>query len=859
MIPTEAPDWTGVPFHEANPAIAAQDNTPLNDPRDPSNRKAAPIRHPGDPAPASSARPASPRSSGAATTSRIPVPPSMAEAAARRTSPASQPSARVAARPTKSASIRTSTFQPPSSTESSRRSRRREVDPLHVEVRPEEIVQRNAPQPTAAKTPSEPRVARRELPSNQLESGTSNTSEPPSVSRTPAPSSRRQAVSANSTARDAAAPSRAEVAAATPAQTSAASQSSAPAETSSQAPRETEAITWRPARKDVPAASNEQIATSQPELSAPTASSFAPATPAAAPAAPLPAATATAPSVNSRSLPAAGQTMELQAPGQAASVNPPAATATANNLDRATMSGSSADDVPQIAAPTPSSALPSPATPSVGTPQLGSGQSNGATGGLAETPHRQSIDVRSEIPGLRVITTGPADIPVRQSSIYQIVVENRGAMDAPGAAIQIKLPSWIEVQNLIPSRGEIARQNDNSGRQLLWVVEGLPRQTNERLTLHLAAQRAEAFDVDVEWAVVPQSNKAHVSVREPKLEMVIEGPDQVIYGQSETYTVRVLNPGNGEANNVVFTLSPNSATPQTQRVASIPAGKEAKFEVELTARDLENLQIHGLATADLSLKQERVKTIEVISSRLRAVLSGPALNYQDSYADYRLQLTNDGTAACQNIVAVVELPPGVVYRGGLTGAQVEGNLVKWTIAELAADQSAEFDFQCQMQRTGEQRIGFRCQGTAAGATSVVFQTRVEALADLVLTINDPPAPAPVGEEVIYEIVVHNRGSKEATDVVALAQFGPDVEPIRVAGSEGDIEPGQVKFHTIGKLAAGETKRLKVVARAEKAGHHRFRAEVQCGDTLLIAEEATRYLELVGQRISRRSDESPSDR
>jgi hypothetical protein len=381
----------------------------------------------------------------------------------------------------------------------------------------------------------------------------------------------------------------------------------------------------------------------------------------------------------------------------------------------------------------------------------------------------------------------------------------------------------------------------------------------EKLSLQLVAQEAKQFDVDVEWAVVPQSNKARVSVREPALQLIIDGPEQITYGTSETYTVRVLNPGNGPASNVVFTLSPNSATPQTQRVTEIEPGKEAKFEVELTARDLEDLQIHGLATADLNLKQEEIKLIKVVSAKLQAVLTGPPVKYQDAMAEYRLQISNTGNAVCTNAQALLELPSGLKYLSGLETATVAGNQIQWQIASLEPGQTVDFVFRCQMQQTGQHRLQFSCRGSAAGVTTVEFDTRVEALADLVLTIDDPVAPAPVGEEVVYEITILNRGSKAADQVSLLAQFSHDIEPIRIEGATGTIEPGQVKFDKVATLEAGKSLRLKVFAKAEKPGHHRFRAEVTCGDTLLVAEEATRYLELGSQRVSRRSDDPVNDR
>ena len=93
-------------------------------------------------------------------------------------------------------------------------------------------------------------------------------------------------------------------------------------------------------------------------------------------------------------------------------------------------------------------------------------------------------------------------------------------------------------------------------------------------------------------------------------------------------------------------------------------------------------------------------------------------------------------------------------------------------------------------------------GTGAGKASVAIETSVESIADLVLTINDPPAPAPIGSEVQYEIVVRNRGSREAKDVRTIAQFSHGIEPQRVEGQSGEVVTGQVLFDAIPRIASG---------------------------------------------------------
>ena len=461
----------------------------------------------------------------------------------------------------------------------------------------------------------------------------------------------------------------------------------------------------------------------------------------------------------------------------------------------------------------------------------------------------------SELPGIRVTTVGPGAIMIRQTSQYEIRVENRGAIDASGVMVRALVPDWAEVRGQNATRGDVDNQTQGSSERLVWTIDELPAGASETMTVRLTAARSGTYDLDVDWTMLPQKSTAKVQVREPRLDLTIEGPDEVVYGQSQTYKVRVLNPGDGTAPNVVFTLSPNSATPQTQRIGDIPPGKEAQFDVELTAQDLGDLKIHGLAAGELELRAEAEKTIRVAAAKLEAVLSGPEVKYQNTEAMYSLQIQNNGSATSDRVVATLRLPSGAKYLGGLEDAVQEGSGLRWEINSLSPGANRNYQFRCNMGSTGEHLFVFDCKGTAAGNASVSIATRVESIADLVLTVSDPVAPAPIGTDVTYEIVIRNRGSKEATDVRAIAQFSHGIEPLRIEGQSGEVMTGQVLFDAIPRIAAGQEVRLKVTAQADSAGHHRFRTEVRSGDTVLVAEEATHYMSPKGDRVSRRSSEA----
>ena len=417
--------------------------------------------------------------------------------------------------------------------------------------------------------------------------------------------------------------------------------------------------------------------------------------------------------------------------------------------------------------------------------------------------------VASELPGIRVVTHGPSEIMIRQTQQYEIRVENRGSIDAQGVMVRAMIPDWADVRGHNATQGHITPQAKNSesqdafnigtGERLVWTIDHLPAGSSEQMFVRLRAERSGSHGVDVDWTLVPQKSVTKVHVHEPQLSLVIDGPPEVTYGQSQTYKVRVMNPGDGVAPNVTFTLSPNSATPQTQRIGDIPAGKEAQFEVELTAQDLGDLKIHGLASGDLELRAEASKTIHVAAAKLEAIMNGPELKYQNTEGVYKLQIKNNGNAMTEQVVATLTLPGGAKYLGGISDSLQRGQVVKWTIDALAPGSSRDYMFRCNMASTGDQQFMFDCKGTAAAQTSVSIVTQVESIADLMLTIDDPVAPAPVSTEVAYEIVIRNRGSRGATDVRAIAQFSHGIEPKRLEGHSGEVLTGQVLFDPIPRI------------------------------------------------------------
>jgi hypothetical protein len=137
----------------------------------------------------------------------------------------------------------------------------------------------------------------------------------------------------------------------------------------------------------------------------------------------------------------------------------------------------------------------------------------------------------------------------------------------------------------------------------------------------------------------------------------------------------------------------------------------------------------------------------------------------------------------------------------------------------------------------------QAQGSGAGvAANAQAITKVEALADLKLVVNDPAGPFATGGEVNYEVQVMNRGTNVAKQLKVVVHFSEGIEPTSVEGAQAKLVPGQVICEPLAQLEAGEKIAFKVKARGESAGNHLFRVEVFCTEpeTRLVSEGTTRF-------------------
>jgi uncharacterized repeat protein (TIGR01451 family) len=412
--------------------------------------------------------------------------------------------------------------------------------------------------------------------------------------------------------------------------------------------------------------------------------------------------------------------------------------------------------------------------------------------------------------------------------------------------VTVDIPAHAEVASARGSSGTVPPPNSRSASgSLEWRIPRLEGQSSESLSLTLVPRKSAPLGLAVRFTYAPEASQLSVEVQEPKLEMAISGPTDVLYGETKIYRLTISNPGNGDAENVMITLLPigdEGGGAASHKLGTLGAGESRNVEVELTARQAGSISIKAQAYADHGLRSEAAEQVFVRRASLQVGVEAPRVTFAGTAGSYRVVVTNSGDAAATDVRVSAMLPPDAKYQSSSAGGQFDAQQgkVTWTVGNLAAGTERALELKCALSTPGENRMQFVTSAGDNLSASAASTTQVEALADLKIEIRDPQGPVAVGSEAVYDLVIHNRGSAPAHDVDLVAFFSEGLEASAVEGGGHEISTGQVTFTPLATVGAGDTVTYKVRAKADREGHHVFRCELFCESlhTKLAAEEAT---------------------
>jgi len=453
-------------------------------------------------------------------------------------------------------------------------------------------------------------------------------------------------------------------------------------------------------------------------------------------------------------------------------------------------------------------------------------------------------------PQLDVEITKPPAAMLGQEVTFQILVKNTGNASAEQVVLATEIPSWIDVRQPETDAGKVTVQprGDNSGiSDLSWRITRIDSGATHLLKLRVIPRQHRSIELHFSRSFQQPTIGVSVGVQEPKLEMELLGPDEVLWDADVVYTLLVRNPGTGNAENLKLTLlQTNSDAAQCEFEEPLAPGEEQPIAISVRAgKEQEYIDIAVQASGAHDLRGEIKRRVRVLRPKLNMTVQTLALHFVDNPAECMIRVTNVGNADAENITIRAELPLGAQYdsssEGGSFATQQQQNVVEWRRQSIAKGETLTYLLTCLPKREGECRItveAIEANGGIMVAGNSVFTA--EAVTELDLVVHRPRGHVEQGQETEYTIEITNVGTKAAENVEISMAFGWKrgdehaevvvLEPIDVVGHDAKMDNnGMVVFDKIPAILPKQRVELKVIAKAEQTGTVQVKTHVSGKD------------------------------
>jgi uncharacterized repeat protein (TIGR01451 family) len=439
-------------------------------------------------------------------------------------------------------------------------------------------------------------------------------------------------------------------------------------------------------------------------------------------------------------------------------------------------------------------------------------------------------------PRIELETETPSKIVVGQEATYRIRVANSGSAPAEQIVLTTEIPSWLEVRQSDASNRKVVslpRTDNPDMSDLTWKISRLDNGAADLLILRLIPQQRKSVELRFKHDFQRPIAVARVEVQEPKLEMELQGPDEVLWNSDVSYTLLVRNVGNGDAEGVKFKLlQTNLGNHETQEPLLLKPGDVQEIVVKVqTGKQQEHIDIAILATGMYDLKSEVKRRIKVLRPELEIAVQTANVHFVNNPAEFIVRIRNTGSADARNLTIQAELPLGAQYAESSNGGTLtqQNNIVEWRGKSIPVGAVETLSLVCVPKREGECRLITAVNDPGGELATGSGSFEAKAFVEFELKVDKPVVPVELGQEAGYTVHVTNVGTKAAENVEVTMAFGQGLEPMMVTGCEAVLDNGQVIFDKIPTIPAGQSIKLNVKARAEQAGTAKIHVEVTSKD------------------------------
>jgi uncharacterized repeat protein (TIGR01451 family) len=455
----------------------------------------------------------------------------------------------------------------------------------------------------------------------------------------------------------------------------------------------------------------------------------------------------------------------------------------------------------------------------------------------------------------------PETISVNQPLVYELVVRNTGATAVANVRVEEEPPAGAKFL-----ASEPAAESFNG--RLVWSLGGLDAGAEKRIKI--SVRPADEGEIRSRAVVsFSAATEARVKVTRPKLNLALSTIDTARVGDEIAFTIRVANTGTGPASKMLVQANLTDGLNHAQgavvetELANLPAGESRTLTLRTLATKAGSQGLALSIVADGNAAETAKATLAVVEPMLAMRLGGPAKCLVRSEPEFKIELTNPGSAATDPVVATAAVPDGFEFVSATESGsfQPTARTVVWKLPALAAGGKKDLALKLRATGIADGSVKVFAQSGAvepveagvAPASARVARTleakaegaiKAEGVPALRFEVIDVEDPVEVGKEAIYEIKVVNQGTAPCTGILVAATLA---EGTSATGANGPTQARgqgqQVTFDSLATLAVKQEATFKVKVKGGVAGDQRFRVQVSCDQirTPVTREESTRFV------------------
>ena len=433
----------------------------------------------------------------------------------------------------------------------------------------------------------------------------------------------------------------------------------------------------------------------------------------------------------------------------------------------------------------------------------------------------------AQTPRVEVRWIGRETLSIGQESQCSLVVTNNGSSMVRNVVVEAAIPPGVDVIRARP-----APQKDTSR----WAVGDLA--AGEERTIEMLMLPQERGDIALNAFVRFTGYSTSVfSVKEPMLQMVVEGPTSVTIGEQAKYVVTVHNPGTGVTRSVVVEarvpegLQYRSGSVPRIDIGALKPGESRQAALNLTAISGGEYLLVVRSMADGGLQDEARADVVIAEPRLQVDISGPESETVGKPSEYQLSVTNSGNTPSINVRAKYKIPAGFEFVNSDRGGVLEEaeHLVDWFVGTLQPGETTSYRVILVASEAGQAQHQAGVVSERTKATRASHLVDVQGLPKIELDVAAARQTPAIGEETVIHVRISNAGGIAAEKVGLFCELPSGLEFVAAAGpSEHLAENGVVIFRSLEQVEAGQNATYRIKARCVRAGEHRVRARVASG-------------------------------